>query len=182
MGRIYMNGGRATRVIALAAAALLLPLAEPVLARAPPVTSEALLDRIQIQDLMSEYYALLNGRVVHDVAAYYTENAVLIANGGRMVGRAAIGHFYDTNGDPRVIADNRYTMILSNPRVAVRGAKATMECIWTGYLSDNIYTAPRLVEQGTETTEFEKRNGVWLITSRTITHLGGMPHMSPSGN
>ena len=182
MLKTTLNKRRAMRGFVLAAAAMLLPLAEPAFARAAPTTREALLDRIQIEDMMVEYYSLLDGRVVHDIADYFTEDAVLVANGARVEGRAAIQHLYDTAGDPRVIEGNRYTMILSNPRVTVRGATATMECIWTGYLSDNVYTAPRLVEQGTERTEFVKRNGIWMITNRVITHLGGTPHTTTGKN
>ncbi|MBL8551966.1 MAG: nuclear transport factor 2 family protein [Hyphomonadaceae bacterium] len=170
-----MLNNRSWTMLVLACAALLLPLSAPAYARSAPVTREQLLDRIQIEDMMTEYYSLLNGYSVHDVAEYFTENAVFIANGARIEGRAAIQNLYSSGGDPRVVEGNKYTMILSNPRISVRGATATMDCIWTGYLLENVYTAPRLVEQGTEHTEFTKRNGVWMITSRTITHLGGNP-------
>ena len=161
------------------AATLLLPLAAPAEARAPAATREQLFDRIQIEDMMTEYYSHLTGRSVPDIAAYFTEDAVLVANGMRIEGRAAIQNLYSGPGDPRVLTGNRYAMTLSNPRIVVHGDTATIECIWTGYLSENVYTPPRLVEQGTERTDLVKRNGVWLITNRVIDHLGGNPFAPP---
>jgi len=163
------------RTIALAGAAALLLPAQPAAARTPPVSQEALLDRIRIEDMMVEYYSVLTEHQRHDIGDYFTDDAVLIANGHEVKGRAAIQKLYDTGTDPRVLKDNTYNMIYSNPRIAVTGDTATMDAIWTGYLSDNMYPAPRLVEQGTEKTRFVKRDGVWKITRRELVNQAGMP-------
>ena len=81
----------------------------------------------------------------------------------RLEGRAAIQHFYDNGTDTRIQPSNTYNMLFSNPRIVVTGDTAVMDVIWTGYLSDNKYTAPRLVEQGTEHTTFVKQDGRWMI-------------------
>jgi hypothetical protein len=164
---------RFTRLLLGAIAAL--ALAAPAAARTPPVTQETLLDRVQIEDMMVEYYTVLTQHVRHDIGEYFTDDAVLDANGFRLEGRAAIQHFYDSGTDTRIQPSNTYNMLYSNPRIAVTGDKAVMDVIWTGYLSDNKYTAPRLVEQGTEHTTFVKQQGVWMITSRTLVNTGGMP-------
>jgi hypothetical protein len=163
---------RTTIFAALAAAATL---AQPAIARTAAVTQAALLDRIQIEDMMVEYYTLLTEHVRHDIGEYFTDEAVLDANGFRLEGRAAIQSFYDNGTDTRIQPSNTYNMLYSNPRIVVTGDTAVMDVIWTGYLADNQYTAPRLVEQGTEHTTFVKRKGVWMITSRTLVNKAGMP-------
>jgi len=163
------------RGIAMAGAAMLLALAQPASARTAATTQENLLVRIQIEDMMIEYYSVLTQRARHDIGDYYTKDAVLNANGTKIKGRAAIQHLYDTSTDTRILKGNIYNMILANPRITVNGDTATMEAIWTGYLSDNVWSTPRLVEQGTEKTEFVKQNGVWMIKGRVITNQGGMP-------
>ena len=165
-----MNSKFAASVLGVLAA-----LAAPAAARTPPVTQDTLLDRVQIEDMMVEYYTVLTQHVRHDIGEYFIDDAVLDANGFRLEGRAAIQHFYDSGTDTRIQPSNTYNMLYSNPRIAVTGDKAVMDVIWTGYLSDNKYTAPRLVEQGTEHTTFVKQGGTWMISSRTLVNTGGMP-------
>ena len=57
-------------------------LAVPGQARTPAVTQEHLLDRIQIEDMMVEYYTVLTEHVRHDIGAYFT---------GRRFGRPLSG-------------------------------------------------------------------------------------------
>ena len=166
---------RTLRALALGAAIALAPLGQQAAARTAPVTQATLLDRIQIEDMMVEYYSVLTQHVRHDIGEYFTDDAVLVANGHEINGRAAIQHLYDTATDTRVQKDNTYNMLYSNPRIVVYGNTATMDSIWTGYLSDNQYTAPRLVEQGTEHSTFVKKDGVWKITRRELVNQGGMP-------
>ena len=161
--------------VALATAFALAALSQQAEARTPPVTQATLLDRIQIEDMMIEYYSVLTQHVRHDIGEYFVDDAVLVANGHEIKGRAAIQHLYDTGTDPRVQKDNVYNMLFSNPRIVVNGNIATMDSIWTGYLSDNQYTAPRLVEQGTEHSTFVTRDGIWKITRRELVNQGGMP-------
>lgn len=156
---------------AIAAASLTAPAA----ARAPAVSQQSLLDRIQVEDMMVEYYTILTNHVRHNIGDYFTEEAFLDVNGFRLEGRAAIQHFYDNGTDNRIQPSNTYFMQFSNPRVVVTGDKAVLDVVWTGYLSDNQYSAPRLVEQGTEQSTFTKQNGTWMITGRKLVNTGGMP-------
>ncbi len=159
----------------LAALAVLAAPAAPAAARSAPVTQANMLDRIQIEDMMVEYYTLMNEHIRHGMGDYFAENAALDLNGLRIEGRVAIQHLYENGVDTRIQPSSTYYMLNANPRIVVSGDKAVMDSIWTGYLSDNRYTAPRLVEQGTEHTTFVKENGVWLITGRTLVNKGGMP-------
>ena len=86
-------------------------LAVPAQARTPAVTQEHLLDRIQIEDMMVEYYTVLTEHVRHDIGEYFTDDAVLDANGFKLDGRAAIQHFYDSGTDTRIQPSNTYNML-----------------------------------------------------------------------
>jgi ketosteroid isomerase-like protein len=154
-------------------AAVSLAAAVPAAARTAPVTQATLLDRVQIEDMMVEYYTLLTGGAIHDVGEYFADDAVLVANGTRIEGKAAIQRIYESGADLRIVKGNKYNMIITSPRITVNGDTATMDAIWTGFLSDNVWSTPRLLEQGTERSIFKKVKGVWMITSRTITHDGG---------
>lgn len=163
------------RALLLPAMAASLCMSGPGHARSAPVSDEAMFDRIRIEDMMTDYYVLLTQKERHDIGEYFAEDAVIDANGTLFEGRQAIQDLYDNATDTRVIEGNIYNMLIGNPRIRVDGDEAVMDAVWTGYLSDNIYTAPRLLEQGTEHTTFRKRNGVWMITRRTITNQGGTP-------
>ena len=67
---------------AVTAYAVLL-LLTPILANAEDkiVTQATLLDRIQIEDMIVKYYVDMSAGKSHDLAQYYTEDAVLDVNG-----------------------------------------------------------------------------------------------------
>ncbi len=150
-------------------------LSPPASADEPALTQSTLLDRIVIEDLMVSYYTVLTAEDRHEIGSYFTEDAVLVANDIVLDGRATIQDLYDHSRDPRIPPGKTYHMLLGNPRISVAGDKATMDAIWTGVISDSVKAAPRVLEQGTEHTEFVKRNGRWLIAKRTIKTEGGMP-------
>ena len=50
-----------------------------------------------------------------------------------------------------------------------------MDALWTGILNDSLGAPPRLIEQGTEHSEFVKQGDHWLITKRVITSESGLP-------
>jgi ketosteroid isomerase-like protein len=161
------------RFIALLGAAIfLLQTPRPVHAE---TTQKTLLDRIQIEDLMYNYYTDLMSEQSHDVGKYYVEDGVLQANELVLKGRDTIRKFFETAKDPRYVEGAKYNMLLNNPRINVTGDTATFDAVWTGVISDNVKSTPRFIEQGTEHSEWVKQNGHWLITKRAITSQGGMP-------
>jgi hypothetical protein len=134
-------------------------------------TQAALLDRIQIEDLISNYYwDLSSGR--HRLSEYYVEDAVLDVNGIIYKGHQAIQSAYTPEGPagPR----GKMHMLLNNPRIRVNGDTATAETVWTGVLSDTVRVAPRLFEQGREYDELVKKDGRWYFTKRVITSDAGL--------
>jgi ketosteroid isomerase-like protein len=163
---------------AVAAVAILL-LITPILAIAEDkiVTQETLLDRIQIEDLLVRYYVDLTSGSGHDLAQYYTEDAVLDVNGMISKGREAIQKLYEGVGDGEANLGGRVHMLLNNPIISVDGDTATAWIIWTGVMNDDIKKPPRLLEQGREYDELVKRDGRWYIKKRYITADSALPAM-----
>ncbi len=168
------NGFNGIRGLALAAATLMAFLSTSGV-NAEPAPREALLDRIQIEDMMIEYYTILPQRDHHDLGKYFASNAELVLNGESYKGRDAIQKFYDGALDPRIEPGKSYNMLLGNPRIKVTENTATMDAIWTGILSDHATAPPRLIEQGTEHTDLIKQDGRWLVTRRVIVSESGLP-------
>ena len=168
MGHLNI-GVRAGCVAAIATA-----LALPALA-APRTTAANLLDRVQIEDLLVDYYAPLGGGG-EDMTRYYTRDGVLDLNGRVYQGRAGIVKAYKDAGVAAGSAfKGKFHMLMTNPRIEVHGRTATADLIWTGVDSETVQAAPHFVEQGREHDDLVKVAGQWLISKRLITSDGGIP-------
>jgi len=149
--------------IALGAAALI---ATGLQAR---TTRETMLDRLQIEDLVIEYYSQLGGTKGPDFGNEYTEDGVLVLGTREIKGREAIKAMYAglrpaDPSKPRV----RMNVLVNNPRITVTGNTAHGEFIYTGVQVPDPAKAPEVHEQGREIHEFVKVAGEWKIKRRTI--------------
>lgn len=162
------------RRCALVLAMMGLPLAMPVSAQ--QVTMETLLDRIQVEDLLTRYYYDLSEGESHALADYFTEDALLDVDGTIAKGHAEIAALYGA-GSPREAnaAYRRGHMLLTNPVIEINGDRAIAHVIWTGVMNEGVGKAPSLYEQGREDTELVKVNGKWLISKRYISSDSGLP-------
>ncbi len=164
-------------VIAASAAFALPPLATP--AQAQQVTMQTLLDRVQIEDLLTRYYYDLSQGESHALSEYFTEDALLNVDGTVAKGREAIAKLYaGPDGAKRTQPSAprpQNHMLLTNPVIEVKGDTATAHVIWTGVANDGVGKPPKLTEQGREDTELVKRNGKWLIKRRYISSDSGLP-------
>jgi ketosteroid isomerase-like protein len=166
------------RASVAAVAVLLLITPIPAIAEDKIVTQETLLDRIQIEDLLIKYYVDLTSGSGHDLAQYYTEDAVLDVNGMISNGREAIQKLYEGVGNGEAAnLGGRVHMLLNNPIISVDGDTAKAWVIWTGVMNDDIKKPPRFLEQGREYDELVKRDGRWYIKKRYITADSGLPAM-----
>ena len=166
-------GSDGLRFFALAAAVILATYApHPVNAE---TTQATLLDRIQIEDIMYNYYTELMSEEKHDVSKFYVEDGELVANDFVIKGQDAIRKFFETARDPRYVKTAKSNMLLNNPRVNVTDNTATFDAVWTGITSDGVKSTPRLIEQGIEHSDFVKQDGHWLIKRREIISQGGLP-------
>jgi hypothetical protein len=173
---IISGSARIIYAFALSAAILLVSLTQPVIAQ--QVTMETLLDRIQIEDLLTRYYYDLSRSNAHELSEYFTEDALLDVDGTIAKGRAEIAKLYQSpapNSKEPVPAPARHMhMLLSNPIIEINGNRATEHLIWTGVMNEGIGKLPQIVEQGREDTELVKQKGRWLIKRRYITADGRM--------
>jgi hypothetical protein len=172
--------------LAAAAALVLVFLAEPAQAQNDkqiladrPVTMETLLDRIQIEDFLTRYYYDLSVGKSHELADYFTEDAVLDVDGIVSKGHAEIAKLYTRPAGAQSPAAKaqyrRGNMLLTNPIINIEGNVATAHLIWTGVTNEGVGKPPSVYEQGREYTELRKVKGKWLISRRFISSDSGLP-------
>jgi SnoaL-like protein len=179
-----VSGPRFLRAIFAASALLMLPLAQPAHAQKQiledrPVTEKTLLDRIQIQDFLTRYYYDLSVGKAHELAEYFTEDAVLDVDGMVAKGHTEIAKLYQRpEGAEAPAAKAQYRrghMLLTNPIINVEGNIATAHLIWTGVMNEGVGKPPSLYEEGREYSELRKVKGRWLISKRYISSDSGLP-------
>jgi hypothetical protein len=174
---------RSTRIAAALAGAVVVALCAPAQAQKQiledrPVTEKTLLDRIQIQDFLTRYYYDLSVGKAHELAEYFTEDAVLDVDGMVAKGHAEIAKLNARPEGQTSQAKKQYRrghMLLTNPIINVEGNIATAHLIWTGVMNEGVGKAPSLYEEGREYSELRKVNGKWLISKRYISSDSGLP-------
>lgn len=140
----------------------------PMAIAAEGMTSQdTLLDRIQIEDLMIEYYWAFSTDEGHDIKKYWTEDSEFIVEGLVVKGLTAIEAMYE---QPESVDENRpkFVMVLGNPMIRVTGDTAVMDAIFTGTTSIDPEKAPVPSEQGSDHVEFVKVDGQWKIKKRVL--------------
>jgi len=133
------------------------------------VTAATVVDRLQIEDLVMEYYSQLGGDKGPNFGDEYTDDGVLVLGTREVKGKAAIKALYAgikpaDPSKPRV----RMNVLVNNPRITVTGNTAHGEFIYTGVMVPDPAKAPDLHEQGREIDEFVKVKGEWKIKRRQI--------------
>ncbi len=181
----YRNRKPLVQAVAAGVTFLLPSLLVPV--QAQHVTMETLLDRIQVEDLLTRYYYDLSRGEGHALSDYFTADALLDVDGTIARGHAEIAALYgagggDAEAEPES-ADStepeaprrRGHMLLTNPVIEINGDTAIAHVIWTGVMNEGLGQAPSLYEQGREDTELVKVDGKWLIKRRYISSDSGLP-------
>jgi len=152
-------------------------LAAPALAHTPRTTQANLLDRLQIEDFLVDYYQPLGGGKQEDLASFFTPDGVIDVNGRVYSGHKGITQAYKDAGSANngnATFKGKFTMLMNNPRIEVHGNTATADVIWTGVVSSKVTDSPHFAEQGKEHDDFVKVNGEWFIKKRIITSTGGL--------
>jgi hypothetical protein len=140
-----------------------------------PVTAATLLDRIQIEDMLTKYYYDLSAGKAHELSEYFTKDAVLDVDSTIAHGHAEIAKLYQRPAGDKRPANERRHMLLTNPVINIDGDKATAEVIWTGVINQGVGKVPSLYEEGREYSELRKIDGKWLISKRCISSDSGLP-------
>jgi uncharacterized protein (TIGR02246 family) len=141
-------------------------------ASAEEVNAATLVDRLQIQDLITRYYNNFGRENAENFADFYADDAELILGERHYKGRDGIMEAYGRapGQAPRPPRPPRYSFIvtISNPLIVVHGDTATSQLIYTDYLIDKQGEAPHLRTQGREYATFVKVNGKWRYKTRHI--------------
>jgi hypothetical protein len=166
-------------VLSTLAAAALLALGSgfPALAHAPRTTQANLLDRIQIEDFLVDYYQPLGGGKQEDLASFFTEDGVIDVNGRVYSGHKGIAQAYKDAGSANngnATFKGKFVMLMNNPRIEIHGDTATADVVWTGVVTGKPTDQPHFAEQGKEHDDLVKVKGEWMIKKRIITSVAGL--------
>ncbi len=152
----------------------------------PRTTAATLLDRLQIEDLVTDYYAQLGGEKSASFGEEYMDDGELVLGTRVVKGREAIKAMYAGIKSPDASKPRPHmNVMVSNARVTVTGNTAHGEFIYTGVIAVAPDKAPEVHEQGREIDEFVKVKGEWKIKRRQIINDAnagfGAPPAKPAG-
>ena len=157
---------------ALGAACLALTMSSGV--RAQEVTAETLVDRLQIQDLITRYYNNFGRENAENFADFYAEDAELILGERHFKGRNGIMEAYGRapGQTPRPPPPPRFSFIVAvdNPLIVVHGKTntATAQLVYTEYVIEKQGDQVKVITQGKEYSTFVKAAGHWRYKTRLI--------------
>jgi hypothetical protein len=155
---------------ALGAACLALTCGSAV--QAQEVTSKTLVDRAQIQDLITRYYNNFGRENPENFSDFYADDAELILGTRTYKGKNGILEAYGRapGQAPRPAPPPRYSFIVTigNPLIVVHGKTATAQLVFTEFVIEKQGDAPKLITQGKEFGTFVKNNGQWRYKTRQI--------------
>jgi hypothetical protein len=141
-------------------------------ARAEEVNAETLVDRLQIQDLITRYYNNFGRENAENFADFYAEDAELILGERHFKGRNGIMEAYGRapGQAPRPPPPPRYSFIVAvdNPLIVVHGATATAQLVYTEYVIEKQGDPVKVITQGKEYSTFAKVDGRWRYKTRQI--------------
>jgi len=149
------------------ASCLALVLSSAVQAQA--MTAKALIERAQIEDLITRYYYNFGKPNSESFADFYADDAELILGATHFKGKDGIAKAYARSGGrgpPRKAYS--FNVTISNPLIVVHGDTATSQLIFTEFLIEKQGDAPRIITQGREYAAFVKVNGEWRYKTRQI--------------
>ena len=145
-------------------------LASAPAARAEDVTAKTLVDRAQVQDLVTRYYYNFGKEKPENFSDFYADDAELILGATHYKGKDGIAKAYSRSGgsSPAPAKPYSFMVTISNPLIIVHGNSATSQVIFTEFLIDKQGEAPHIRTQGREYATFVKVNGQWRYKTRQI--------------
>jgi len=141
---------------------------------AEEVSAETLVDRLQIQDLITRYYNNFGRENGESFADFYAEDAELILGERHFKGRNGILEAYGRapGQAPRPPpATPRFSFIVAvdNPLIVVhRDNTATAQLVYTEYVIEKQGEQAKVITQGKEYSNFVKVAGHWRYKTRLI--------------
>jgi len=136
---------------------------------------ENVVDRLQIQDLITRYYNNFGRENAENFADFYADDAELILGERHFKGKDGIMEAYGrgppkADQPPRPPRPARYSFIVEvgNPLIVVHGKTATAQLVYTEYEIEKQGDAPKVTRQGREYGTFVKVDGHWRYKTREI--------------
>ncbi len=162
-GKAWLGGLGVVCCLALAAGSA---------AQAQDVSAKTLVDRLQIQDLITRYYYNFGNDNAESFPSFYADDAELILGDRHYKGKEGIASAYKSaGGDSSIRQALSFNVTIGNPLIVVHGATATSKLVFTEFLVDKQGDAPRIRAVGREYATFVKVNGQWRYKTRQI--VGG---------
>jgi hypothetical protein len=163
MGRSFPRAGLVVSAI------LLLVGMNTTRAENSTITSATLVDRAQIEDMLVDYYALIDKGTL-DYSAYYVSDGVLDVNGVVCRGAKQIEDLYRKMFQmaPSPPSGAKFHLTISNEKIVVNGSSAIVDLIWMDTVDKSPTERPFVSEQGREHDELVKQGGRWLLKARII--------------
>jgi hypothetical protein len=143
---------------------------------AEEVSAETLVDRLQIQDLITRYYNNFGRENAENFADFYAEDAELILGERHFKGRDGIMQAYgrgpaQPGQAPRPPPEPRFSFIVAidNPLIVVHHDNtATAQLVFTEYVIEKQGEQATVRTQGKEYSTFVKVAGHWRYKTRQI--------------
>jgi len=169
------------RALCCALSVACLTLTVSTAARAEEVTVETLVDRLQIQDLITRYYNNFGRENGESFADFYADDAELILGERHFKGKNGILEAYGRapGQAPRPPPPPRFSFIVAvdNPLIVVHGKTntATAQLVYTEYVIEKKGEQAKVITQGKEYSTFAKVDGHWRYKTRLITSGTALP-------
>ncbi len=158
-----------------AALCLALAIAAPAAAKTA-LTAQAVIDKAEIEDLLTTYYAHFGGGVQDKVGEYFTADGEMILGPNSYKGIEAIkGAYAAVPADAPQRKSFALNILIGNPLIKVDGDTATARLVFTEYVVDKEGDAPRILIMGREFDWLVKEGGQWRIKKRQIMGPKGTP-------
>jgi hypothetical protein len=161
---------RSTAWLGALGVAICLVLVSSPAAQAQDVTSKTLVDRAQIQDLITHYYYNFGKEKPESFPDFYADDAELILGTTHFKGKDGIEKAYAraSSGSGPAPKSYSFNVTISNPLIVVHGDTATSELIFTEFIMDKPRDVPRIRTQGREYATFVRVKGRWRYKTRQI--------------
>jgi len=158
---------------ALGAAAFALAAAHGPAVHAQDVafTSQMVIDRAEIDDLLERYYANFGKAEGEAFGSFYADDAEFVLGGKSYKGKDAIAGVYKgigSSGQNPSAGRFSFNVLLSNKVITVHGDKATAQMIFTEVVMDTPQGPPKFLTQGREYDNLAKIKGHWRFTKRQV--------------
>ncbi len=136
------------------------------IAQAEEMTTETLIERQKIQDLITRYYYNFDG-TPESFADFYVEDGELILIGQSFKGKEAIkkAYTFPDGGAPKNFSFNS---LISNLLITVKGNTAKAQLVWTENVVKKEMDPVQQPFQGREYSTFIKKDGKWMYVTREL--------------